>query len=133
MELITDHDAGFGRPQAQDWNPRFVNYARAHGRGPAEQLAHDRQQYVGGSMAGFIIWNSQRLGDARKAIPGAFMAGGALADHPAYDAWLTAWVDSRLGAAMEVLREAVRLFEMGDDRAMGHLLHGRARRLTAAA
>lgn len=28
-------------------NPRYLNYCRAHGRGPKEQLAHDRKEFPG--------------------------------------------------------------------------------------
>lgn len=71
-------------------NPRWVNYARVHGRGPDEQLAHDRKAWPGGSMCGFILWNRARLAEFGKASPEAFVVGGHLVDHAAYDAWLDA-------------------------------------------
>lgn len=67
------------------WNPRFVNYARAHGRTPEAQLAQEN------SMVDFTQWNTARLNEAPKEF---FFCGG-LTDHKGYDAWLTAWVDER--------------------------------------
>ncbi len=74
---------------------RFANYARAHGRTEAEQIAYDSVEFPGGKMAGFLIWNSQRLAEASQEIPRAF-AGRArrLVDHDAYDAWLDARVSN---------------------------------------
>lgn len=37
-------------------NPRYVAYAAAHGRTTDEMLAHDRDAFPGGRMAGFMIW-----------------------------------------------------------------------------
>jgi hypothetical protein len=44
----------------EQWNPRYVLYARAHGRTPEEMLAHDDEAFPGGIMAGFIIWINQQ-------------------------------------------------------------------------
>jgi hypothetical protein len=76
-----------------DWNPRFVHYARSQGRTPDEQVAYDRERWPGGIMTGFILWTHDMIGEAKKAIPHAFIVGGAIYDHDAYDAWLTARVD----------------------------------------
>ncbi|CCG43239.1 hypothetical protein [Magnetospirillum molischianum] len=74
------------------YNPRYANYARAHGRTPEEQVAQDHLDWPGGSMCGFMLWNREKVGEFGKVNPDAFMAGG-LWDHAAYDAWLTAEVD----------------------------------------
>ena len=74
-------------------NPRYIQYARQHGKTPEEMLAHDRKAWPGGSMCGFILWTRARIGEAYKAIPGAFIRGGGLCDHDAYDAWLAGRVD----------------------------------------
>lgn len=78
------------------FNPRFANYARAHGRTAAEQLEHDRAAWPGGSMCGFVLWNNAKIAEATTVIPNAFVVGGALVDHAAYDAWLTTEVDRML-------------------------------------
>ena len=36
--------------------PRYSAYCRAHGRDPESMLAHDRERFPGGKMAGFIVW-----------------------------------------------------------------------------
>lgn len=77
------------------WNPRYLAYCRAHGRGPDEQLAHDRIEWSGGSMVGFILWHRKRIQEAYKEIPHVFVHGTPT-DHEAYDAWLNAWVDRHL-------------------------------------
>lgn len=38
------------------WNPRYVLYARHHGRDPRAQLEYDETEYPGGRMTGFTIW-----------------------------------------------------------------------------
>lgn len=73
-----------GRPP---YNPRFVAYATAHGNSVERQLSHDRDEWKGGSMTGFILWNRARLAEFSRAHPEAFMCGG-LVNHSAYDAWL---------------------------------------------
>lgn len=48
-----------------DWNPRFVAYAKSNGLTPEQQLAKDRSRYPGGCMAGFITWIQDK---ARKFV-----------------------------------------------------------------
>lgn len=38
----------------------YTAYAAAHHRTPDEMLAHDRQQWPGGPMAGFTTWVAQQ-------------------------------------------------------------------------
>jgi len=38
------------------FNPRYVAYAKAHGRSPQAMLEHDDIQWPGGIMCGFILW-----------------------------------------------------------------------------
>ena len=81
------------------YNPRYMNYARVHGRTPEEQLIQDRLDWPGGSAVGFTQWNNARLGEYAKVNPKAFFVGiltprdhhggrPKLHDHEAYDAWL---------------------------------------------
>lgn len=67
-------------PTAEEWNPRFLAFARVHGRTPVEQLAHDDERWPGGRMAGFITW----LGGQRSA---------ARADLTAVDGQRRHWLD----------------------------------------
>lgn len=71
------------------FNPRWVNYARVHGRTPEDQLTHDRKAWPGGSMCGFILWGRAQIGTFGKAHPEAFTCG-RLVDHESYDRWLDA-------------------------------------------
>ncbi len=73
-----------------DWNPRFVNYARVHGRQPQEQLDLDKAAMPGACMINFLQWNRARLNEYSKINPKAFTCGG-LTDHKSYDAWLTTY------------------------------------------
>lgn len=75
------------------WNPRYLNYAKSHGRSPEEQIAHDREKFPGGPGAGFILWNRSRICEYSKINPRAFTPGGGLADHAGYDAWLSAYAE----------------------------------------
>ena len=81
-------------------NPRWVNYARVHGRTSDEQLAHDRVRWPGGSMCGFILWNNARLREFAQTASNAgfFLHGHLIEDgHVAYDAWLDSLPDQTVG------------------------------------
>jgi len=73
----------------ETFNPRWLAYCRANGRDSGSQLAHDREEWKGGAMCGFILWCREQLPIFSKANPGAFRLG-TLVDHAAYDAWLGA-------------------------------------------
>lgn len=42
-------------------NPRYIVYARAHGKSPEEMKAHDEEAWPGGRMAGYMLWISENL------------------------------------------------------------------------
>lgn len=44
-------------------NPRYVAYAHSCGMSPEKTLRADRAKYPGGRMAGFIVWNMQRIAE----------------------------------------------------------------------
>jgi hypothetical protein len=50
-------------------------------------MAHDRQRFPGGCMAGFICWISEQLTAFCKLSPGAFI-GQHLYGHKAFDEFL---------------------------------------------
>lgn len=68
-------------------NPRFAAYAKAHGRSPGAQLKHDRSQYPGGSMCGFICWIQGRITAFRREHPEAFV-GDAIRNQAAFTRFL---------------------------------------------
>ena len=86
------HGPNHDRPE--NWNPRFVQYARVHGREPQAQLDHDRNAWPGGIMAGFSLWISDRWGEWHAARGLRRTASGSQdhvltdADHDSFDAWL---------------------------------------------
>ena len=69
------------------WNPRFALYARAQGRKPQAQLDHDREEYPGGCMAGFILWMGPFFRRFATECPEHYV-GNAIHDHAAFDRWL---------------------------------------------
>lgn len=54
-------------------NPRYIAYAKTHGRTPKKQLEYDREQYPGGCMCGFILWISKNLREFKKKHPECFI------------------------------------------------------------
>lgn len=78
------------------WNPRYLAYCRWHGKNPEGMDAHDRAAWPGGNMCGFMLWTRERIQEAYKAIPDAFIHGGGLVDHDRYDEWLTGRVERHL-------------------------------------
>lgn len=71
------------------WNPRYLHYARVHGRSPEAQLAHDKLRYPSACMIDFVAWNRARIHEYARIHPGAVVFGG-LVDHEGYDAYLAA-------------------------------------------
>jgi len=68
-------------------NPRYVAYARVHGRTPNEMMSHDMTQYPGGCMCGFILWMDEQKRAFKKARPECFI-GDNVKDQKAWTAWL---------------------------------------------
>lgn len=71
----------------EDWNTRFVCYAASHGREPREQIEHDAGVWLGGKMAGYIIWIGERWREWKKEtkFSSSFLL---VSDHERFDAWL---------------------------------------------
>lgn len=51
--------------KGEKWNPRFVAYAKAHGRTPKQQVEHDEHK-----MHEFMIWMNGYLVEWRKKFVG---------------------------------------------------------------
>lgn len=65
---------------ADAWgNPRYAAYARAHGRTPRAQLAHDALTWPGGRMTGYILWVDEQKQRFASAYPES-MAGDRVRD-----------------------------------------------------
>lgn len=69
------------------WNPHYLEYCESQGYpgDPEGMLEHDRKQYPGGKMAGFIAWHLEQLstGDGQnecqvRKIPLGVSAGRGL-------------------------------------------------------
>jgi hypothetical protein len=61
--FLLDIDKALSIPEKDrplGWNPRWIEYADAHGKSPQQMLEHDRERYPGGFGAGFLIWMSNR-------------------------------------------------------------------------
>lgn len=56
-ESIRYLDATESMVKPDQWNPRYLAYATAHGRTPEAQLEADRALWPGASMTGFILWH----------------------------------------------------------------------------
>ena len=86
MDRIDPRD---GIPEFQ---PRYVAYARDHGRTPEEMLAHDEEAWPGGRMCGFLLWIPaafQAWREASGEIPKLFEPNGwGDRQFDAFDAWL---------------------------------------------
>lgn len=48
-------------------NPRYIEYARAHGLSPFRMMLLDRRRFPGGRMVGFMLWMSARWEEWFKA------------------------------------------------------------------
>jgi len=71
-----------------DYQPRYVAYARAHGRTPDEQLAHDVERWPGGCMTGYICWIGERWQEWRQEKGLSLDYQPSRADHADFDRWL---------------------------------------------
>lgn len=74
-----------------EWSQRYVIYAAAHGRSPADQLAQDRIDWPGGSMCGFLLWSRARRFDWAWAHRRSSNWIRTTAEDLGYDEWLRQW------------------------------------------
>ena len=67
------------------WNPYYVAYATAHGRTPADQLAHDKAARPHASMMEYLLWGAGQWAEFETENPrGKFQPR----DHAGYGGWL---------------------------------------------
>ena len=71
-------------------NPRYVAYAKAHGKTPDEMMSHDAKVWPGGVMCGFTIWISQQKVLFYNSNPECFLDPYTIYDQEAWTAWLEA-------------------------------------------
>lgn len=78
-----EHDHGI----PHGTNPRYLAYCKAQGRSYQEQIDHDRVEYPGGGMVGFILWIGRQKRLFFAETPQAF--AGPVADAPIWnqEAW----------------------------------------------
>lgn len=74
-------------------NPRYVAYAKSHGKTPQEMLEFDKQKYSGGCMAGFIIWIHRRCSEFKKISPELF-CGDEIGDQDRFTAFLEKFAEN---------------------------------------
>ncbi len=104
----TGKQFGFGESEAEaiaaceaeylrllnEWNPRYLAYCTAQGRGPEEQTAFDKERWPGGCMCGYMQWIAERKAALREAHPEVMyrdMEGNItlnIWDLDAWDRWL---------------------------------------------
>lgn len=75
--------------ESEEWQPRYVAYAKAHGRTPADQLAFDRETH--GALRNVVAWDwiRARLKEWR-ALKGIKRDYLMSAENDEFDAWLAA-------------------------------------------
>jgi hypothetical protein len=77
------------RSQGTVFHPRYVAYARAHGKTPAEMLAHDEQAWPGGKMCGFMLWISGNWRAWQKFTARRNLDVLTEVDHASFDAFIS--------------------------------------------
>lgn len=76
------------RQTVEEFNPRYVAYARAHGKTPEEMIEYDHVAWPGGCMCGFMIWMSVKKQAFFKTCRSAFLDRYAICDQDKWTAFL---------------------------------------------
>lgn len=72
---------------AQEFNPRFVAFARSEGKTPGRKLSELKERRTG-TMMPFILWISDKWTEWKKLNGRDSFAHVSTADHAAFDKWL---------------------------------------------
>ena len=71
-----------------DFQSRYIYYAKSQGNTPENQLIIDEEKYPGGRMCGFILYISEKLRSFYKAHKECFIDGRNLADQDKFTEYL---------------------------------------------
>jgi hypothetical protein len=88
---MTDENENIGKT-ADEYNPRFLQYARWRGMTPEAVLAADQKEYPGGKMAGFMLWNDERIAEWCREV------GVSRHWSSVYFTEISEWIDKQLAA-----------------------------------
>lgn len=84
-----------------NWNPRYIAYAKAHGRTPEEMKAFDEHRFRNAGGMGFVLWMHDRQAEARLQAPHLFHRSGGIADQDGYTDWLMKRAEALAAALSE--------------------------------
>lgn len=76
--------------ETRHFQPYFVAYAKSNGREPQAQLDHDKTEWPGGCMCGFMLWIGDRKTAFHKIQPEAFIGDYSIGNHEAWANFLEA-------------------------------------------
>lgn len=77
-------------PITPAWQPRFVIYARHHGKTPEEMLAYDAERFPGGKMYGYTSWVTTRWQEWDRLKNNGKNHVRSAEEYAAFDLWLAA-------------------------------------------
>ena len=55
------------------YSTNYLSYCKAHNKTPEAMMEHDRSEFPGGVMCGFILWISKMKQEFYKARPSCFL------------------------------------------------------------
>lgn len=80
------------------YQPRYLAYCASQGRSPEAQLAHDRQEFPGGVMCGYILWIGAQWAAWDRLVGWPKGAPHSEPEHQQFDAWLAEQFDFKAAA-----------------------------------
>lgn len=86
---VLDWEERTARGEDTDYQPRYIAYARDHGRTPKEMLKYDKEVRPGGCMVGFLLWIPKAWAAWAKEVGEKKPdSGWSRRQHEAFDTWL---------------------------------------------